>query len=167
MTPADMTPADSTSPSPAGSPRVVEIDAPAAHDLRYRVLRVGTPSSVVDFAEDRLDTTFHLGVVIDDRIVAISTWIDRPSPDAPGVSGVQLRGMATDPAAEFRGRGYGSLVLRAGIERAASAGVEVVWANARDSALAFYEAHGFHVSSEPFITDDTQLPHHRILRRLV
>lgn len=148
------------------TPQVVAISAAQAYDLRYRVLRVGTPSSVVEYVEDASPTTRHLGIRLGDRIVAITTWIDQASPDAPEAIGVQLRGMATDPARHVRGRGLGSLLLRAGIAAATDGGADVVWANARDSALDFYRSHGFHVSSDAFMTSDTALPHHRILLRL-
>lgn len=150
----------------SGPPKVVAIEAADAYDLRYRVLRVGTPSSIVEYVEDDYPSTHHLGVELDGRIVAITTWIDQPSPDAPGLVGVQLRGMATDPGEHTRGRGLGSLVLRSGIEIATDKGADVVWANARDTALDFYVAHGFRVSSDGFMTSDTVLPHHRILLHL-
>lgn len=147
-------------------PRVVSITTQQTYDLRQRVLRAGTPSSVVEFAGDDDLTTRHLGVELDGDIVAITTWFDQPCPDAPDLIGVQLRGMATDPATHVRGRGLGSMVLRHGIELAAERGAAIVWANARDSALDFYLAHGFRVSSDGFITPDTVLPHHRILLHL-
>lgn len=152
--------------SPGAGPRIVSITAPQAYDLRRRVLRAGTPSSVVEFVGDHDPTTHHLGVELDGVIVAITTWIDQHSPDEPELVGEQLRGMATDPAAHVRGRGFGAMVLTHGIERAAERGADVVWANARDSALGFYLAHGFVVSSDGFTTSDTVLPHHRIIRHL-
>lgn len=44
--------------------RVVEVRAADTHDLRRRVLRVGTPTTEVRFAEDELEGTFHLAVVV-------------------------------------------------------------------------------------------------------
>ena len=147
-------------------PKLIAISAAQAYDLRYRVLRVGTPSSVVEYVEDEYPTTHHLGVELGGRIVAITTWIEQASPDAPDLVGVQLRGMATDPADHVRGRGLGSMLLRSGIATATDNGADVVWANARDSAMDFYRSHGFHISSDGFMTSDTALPHHRILLHL-
>ena len=149
-----------------GQPQVIAITAEQAHNLRYRVLRVGTPSSVVEYVEDEYPTTRHLGIELRGQIVAITTWIDQPSPDAADRVGVQLRGMATDPGAHVRGRGLGSLLLRSGIVMATDDGADVVWANARDSAMDFYRSHGFQISSDAFMTSDTALPHHRILLNL-
>lgn len=167
---------------------VVEITAADTHDLRRRVLRVGTPTTEVRFAEDELEGTFHLGVlrhaadaqladepaappstsmpagVVQPELVAISTWVPRRHPDHPAVEGVQLRGMATDPS--VRGTGCGSLVLRVGLDRVRRSGAGLVWARARDSALEFYLAHGF-VTFGPGYTDlATALAHHDVIHHL-
>jgi GNAT superfamily N-acetyltransferase len=131
--------------------------------VRLRVLREGTPSDDPTFDGDDDPETVHIAALVDGEVVAVSTWLRRPWPFAPERAAVQLRGMATD--ASVRGTGIGGLLLEAGVERAFSDGAELVWANARDSALRFYRAHGFHVEGEGFRTTDTQLPHHRIIRR--
>jgi predicted GNAT family N-acyltransferase len=139
--------------------RVVELAAAETHHIRYEVLRVGTPSSVVTFDGDDEPQTLHLGVRDDTgTLVAVSTWIPRPYRGEPAV---QLRGMAVVP--EVRGTGVGALLLRAGLARASQV-APVVWARARDTALDFYIAHGFVVADDGFIDDTTQLPHHIIVR---
>lgn len=147
---------------------VVEITAADTHDLRRRVLRVGTPTTEVRFAEDELDGTFHLGVERavgpDPALVAISTWVPRRHRDHPSVEGLQLRGMATDPS--VRGTGCGSLVLRAGLDRARRAGMGLVWARARDGALGFYLAHGFVTFGRGYVDLPTALPHHDVIHHL-
>ena len=143
---------------------VIEITAEQTHDLRRRVLRVGTPSAEVEWPGDRLATTTHLGVVGDTGVVAIATWLVSPSPDLDsGLAGLQLRGMATDPA--VRGTGVGAMLLSAGIERARRAGVDHVWANARSSVLDFYTRHGFDITSDEFESAETAIAHRRILLR--
>ena len=143
---------------------VVELRADDTHDIRRRVLRDGTPSDDVVFAGDDDPSTVHLGLA--DRagiVVAVSSWSPRPFPTGPiGRSEVQLRGMAVDPT--HRGRGTGAVLLAAGLDRAAAAGADVVWANARDTALAFYLRHGFGVVGDGYVDATTGLPHHRILR---
>jgi GNAT superfamily N-acetyltransferase len=87
-----------------------------------------------------------------------------PSPDLDsGLAGLQLRGMATDPA--VRGTGVGAMLLSAGIERARRAGVDHVWANARSSVLDFYTRHGFDITSDEFESAETAIAHRRILLR--
>jgi GNAT superfamily N-acetyltransferase len=151
------------SPRPAPAVTIVEVPTEAVLPLRLRVLRAGTPSDDPTFAEDGDPTTVHLAAVANGEVVAVSTWLQRPWPFAPERAAVQLRGMATDEA--VRGTGVGGLLLEEGVRRAFAGGAELVWANARDSALRFYRSHGFDVEGEGFRTHDTQLPHHRVIRR--
>ena len=141
---------------------LIELSAEETYDLRRCVLRAATPSTDVEWQGDDLDTTAHLGVLETNAVVAISTWLTSPSPDLDGHhAGIQLRGMATDPAA--RGHGYGSMLLLAGIDRARRSGADHVWANARSAVLDFYVAHGFEVMGAEFQNAETAIPHRRIL----
>lgn len=140
---------------------VVEIAAEETHELRLAVLRNDTPTAIAAFPEDDLPGTFHLGARdATGDLVAISTWIPRPFHDQPAV---QLRGMATAP--RVQGQGAGAILLEAGCVRAAAT-APLVWARARDSALAFYVGHGFVVDGEGFIDEQTLKPHHIIIRRV-
>ena len=94
-----------------------------------------------------------------------SSWSWRPFPAGPSEQrAMQLRDMAVEP--EHRGTGAAAAVLAAGIERARADGAELVWANARDTALGFYVAHGFETVGDGYVDRTTALPHHRIRLRL-
>lgn len=142
-------------------PVVVELTSEQTHPLRLAVLRFDTPTKEVAFAEDDWPGVVHLGLAIDGEVVATSSWVPRPLGDEPGV---QLRGMATDRTRQSSG--LGGILLEAGCERMAAAGVDLVWARARDAALAFYLRHGFEVVGDGFVDEATQLPHHLVVRRL-
>ena len=60
----------------------------------------------------------------------------------------RLRGMAT--RADLQGKGIGSMVLKAALEHVGTEGGELIWCNARVSALAFYERAGFRTWGEPW-----------------
>ncbi len=137
-----------------------EVTSAQTHDLRRRVLRDGAADAVVDWAGDDDASTVHLGATIDGRIVGISTWTSMPDPHAPEIESIQLRGMAADPA--FAGQGIGRSLFDAGIEHARSAGSQRVWANARVTALGFYERGGMTVSGPAFVTEATGLPHRHV-----
>lgn len=142
----------------------VATPVPAAdvHDLRRRVLRRDTPGDNVVFAGDDDPLTRHLAVrSASGEVVATSTWSEHESPDRPGRPALQLRGMAVDDA--WQRRGLGAVLLLAGLDLAESRGINVVWANARDSAVGFYVGHGFVIVGDGFVTADTGLPHHRVL----
>jgi predicted GNAT family N-acyltransferase len=143
------------------APEVVELTADQTHPLRLAVLRHDTPTKQVEFPEDSLPDTWHLGLRVDGEVVATSSWVVRAYADEPAV---QLRGMAT--ARSLQGTGLGRVLLDAGCARVAASGVHVVWARARDAALGFYQRNGFEVVGEGFIDEATQLPHHVVIRRL-
>ncbi|MEZ5273418.1 MAG: GNAT family N-acetyltransferase [Ilumatobacteraceae bacterium] len=144
----------------AGS-EVVELTPEETHPLRLAVLRFDTPTKEVVFPEDTWPGAVHLGLQVNGRLVATSSWVPR---DLDGEPGVQLRGMATDRS--LQGSGLGGILLEAGCERMAAAGHRLVWARARDAALGFYLRHGFEVRGDGFIDAATQLPHHLIARPL-
>ena len=143
--------------------RVLELTAAQTHPLRLAVLRRGTPSRDVAFVEDELATTLHLGVELDGVVVAVSTWIHKSHPDLPSIPGAQLRGMATVP--DLQGQGIGGELVETGVERMFGSGRDLIWARARDTALEFYERHGFVRRGPGYVDVVTGIPHHDIVRR--
>lgn len=151
--------------SPASEWTIVEVTTEQTYPLRLDVLRHDTPVKNVEFPEDGWPGTRHLGVTHNGVLIGTSTWIPRPFGALPEVAGVQLRGMAT--AQSYQGRGVGAALLEAGCAHAIASGIELIWANARDTALGFYTAHGFLVAGDGFIdSSTTQMPHHVVVRHL-
>lgn len=152
----------------AGPVEVVAVPATATYELRRSVLRTGTLTTDVTFDGDDEATTVHLAVIEHRHgqpiAIAVSTWLARPWPPEPETPAVQLRGMATAPGR--RGQGLGSRLLTEGLDRARRRGARLVWANARDTALGFYLAHGFEFVGDGHVDPATGLAHHRVVRRL-
>ena len=140
---------------------VREISTEQVQPIRLAVLRADTPTKETRFAEDDWPGCVHLGAFDGDRLIAISTWIPREITTQPGVPAVQLRGMAT--LQSHQSRGVGAALIAAGVEHARSTGATLVWANARDAAMAFYEREGFRIEGEGFVDATTQLPHHVVV----
>lgn len=137
--------------------RVAEVGAADTHDLRRRVLRGGDPYAHVAFPEDDLDGAFHLAALDDaGAVIAVGTFSPAPYDGRPAY---RLRGMAVEPARQ--GNGAGWVVLAAGIERCRAAGAEVLWANARDTAIGFYEKAGMAVVGDGF--ESVGIPHHLVV----
>ena len=142
---------------------VVAVPPEATHDLRRRVLRSHLPDPDLDYPDDRAPGAFHLGVRLPSgELVAVASFSREEAPGAPGRPAVRLRGMAVDPA--LQGRGLGRLLLDEAVRRLVAAGVERCWANARTTALGFYEAQGFAVVGDEF--DSVGLPHRVVVRTL-
>lgn len=133
--------------------------------LRLAVLRAGMVNQSVNFDGDDEPTTVHFGAFSDaGENIGVSTWMRRSYQPAPQLKGLQLRGMAT--AANMQGRGIGGLLLGAGLQFGLKNDFDLIWANARDAALAFYNRHGYRTVGEGFIENVTQLPHHLVVKYL-
>lgn len=140
---------------------VTVVQAAACHDLRRRVLRDARADAAVTFPGDDDPAAFHLAARVGERVVGVASFLPGPTPLRPGARAVQLRGMAVEPA--HQGTGVGTALLRVALDRLRGSGVSVLWANARDSALGFYERHGMTVVGDGFRTADTGLPHHVVV----
>lgn len=147
--------------------RVELIPAQTTFDLRRRVLRGGQPEADVAFPQDALPGSFHLGVFAEgcrdrgaspDAVVAVASFSPESTTHRPGRRAVHLRGMAV--TFECQGQGVGRLLFAAAVARLRDDGAEVLWCNARDTALDFYRKLGFAVVGDGFIQPETGLPHH-------
>jgi GNAT superfamily N-acetyltransferase len=140
---------------------VSEVPLEAVLPLRRAVLRSHRPGLPVVDQEDSVPGTFHLAVVDDGgggAVVAVATLTPEPCPvrpTAPPAMAVRLRGMAVRP--DRQGEGLGRLLLDAAVARLRADGVALLWANARDTALGFYQRLGLEAVGDSFLAQD--LPH--------
>lgn len=143
---------------------IVRLDASDTHQLRRLVLRSGDPDAVVAFAEDDHPDAFHLGArSATGDLVGVASFSPQPCPRRPDRRSLQLRGMAV--LADWQRSGFGRRMIDAGRQAAVEQGFEVLWANARDSALEFYRGVGFVVEGDGFLTA-TGIPHHMVIADL-
>ena len=131
--------------------------------LRHAVLRPGRPVSASNYPED--GEAVHVGAWDDELLVGCATVFSDPWAGSAGWPAAddawRLRGMAVDPSRHRTG--VGRQVLAAVVDAARSGGASLVWANARTTALPFYEADGWVVAGVEFLTKDTGLPHKPIV----
>jgi GNAT superfamily N-acetyltransferase len=140
---------------------VVELPAEATHALRREVLRRGRPDQDVNFPEDHLDAAFHLGARGNDgSLLGVASFSPNETEHRAGKVAYQLRGMAV--LDEYQGFGIGRRLLDEAAARLRERGVEVLWANGRDSALGFYERWGMEVVGDVFVTP-SGIPHHVVV----
>lgn len=151
-------------PASGRRPPVVVVAPEDTHDLRRRMLRqhLTGPEADVEYPADRLPGTLHLGVRDGGEVVAIATFSRESAPGHPEVVAARLRGMAVDPARQ--GQGLGAALVEEALRRLAAEGVELCWANARLSALDFYERLGFTPEGEVF--ESLGQPHRVVVRRV-
>ena len=152
--------------STVGWARVAEVPAEATYELRRRVLREGRADAEVRFAGDDAAGALHLAVVDEDgRPLAVATATPQACPRREGRRAWKVRGMAVEP--ERRGEGLGARLLEEIGSRAAAGGVEVLWADGRDTSLGFYQRRGWVVEGEGYLTPATGLAHHTVVLDLV
>ena len=154
---------------------IVEITAEDAHPVRRLVLRGGDPESNVALPEDVRPGAFHLGARRDGgTLIGVASFSPTPPALVPapvlaahGVPAApwQLRGMAVVPACQESGTGRA--LLEAAFARLRAAGADLVWANARDVALPFYERLGMSAVGGGFMAGPRgDIPHHVVFSAL-
>ena len=131
-----------------------------AAEVRQLVLRRGIPDHV-RWEEDDDPRTWHLGALDGDLVVGVVSLRPEPTPYRPGAAAVRFYAMAVRD--ECQRRGVGSMLLRAALAGCRERGARVVWANARDSALVFYQGLGLGVVGDGFIHPAIGIPHHVVL----
>ncbi len=119
------------------------------YPLRLLVLRPGGTLSDCRFEGDDLDSTFHLKASdVFGNVLAIASFYEKSQPQLSGGRAIQLRGMASHP--EVRGLGYGKALVQHALQGYTLDNAELMWCNAREVAVSFYERLGFTKFGEPF-----------------
>jgi ribosomal protein S18 acetylase RimI-like enzyme len=127
---------------------IKEITAKTAFDVRHPVLRTGKPLESCHFEGDDLPTTFHLGYYSDDQLVGVVTLMKNNHKTIANDHAFQLRGMAV--LATFQKRGIGDALVKKAETMVVERGGELIWMNAREIAVRFYEKMNYAKHGVPF-----------------
>jgi len=127
---------------------IKSIDSSQTTSLRHQILRAGQPIETCFYPNDKAPKTFHLGVFVDNDLVSIGSFYAEIQPNLNYSSQCRFRGIATLP--EYRNYGYAYALIEFAINKIKPLGVEVIWCNARTSALGLYKKLGMKVVSEEF-----------------
>ena len=127
---------------------VKEIAYKDCYDLRLKVLKRKEWDYDYQYSGDDDPTTFHLGVTMEEKLVTIASFFANTNKYVNARNPIQLRGMATLP--DYQGKGLGTLMIRAAIDESKKRNHDVLWCNAREEAVNFYEKLGFKISSARF-----------------
>ena len=124
------------------------IESSQTTSIRHQILRTGQPIETCYYPNDSAPETFHLGVFVDDKLIAIGSFYAEQQPDLDYSTQCRFRGIATLP--EYRNHGYAYALIEFAINKLKALGVEVIWCNARTSALGLYKKLGMKVVSDEF-----------------
>lgn len=125
--------------------------------LRSQVLRPNHPLSESRFPLDGISV--HFGAFRGGDLISVVSA--HPENKFGGLSEWRIRGMATDPSVQ--GQGAGGILLQTLLAWGRTEGVPLFWCNARETAIVFYERHGFTVESALF--DIAGVGPHKVMKR--
>ena len=114
--------------------------------LRLEVLGWASPT----IAEDTAPSTVHLVAEVAGSVVGCASTGPAPFPLPDYHDGPAMRFWAVAVADGQQGRGVGLKLMEQVRAQSRGLGAEVVWANARESAIAFYLKQGFEEVGERF-----------------
>jgi len=108
--------------------------------VRSAVLRQGKPMETCFFlGDDAVDTT-HFGLYIENIIIGVASVFKISNENFDTKNQYQLRGMAIVEA--YQSTGFGKLLIEEIFNFIESNQVELLWFNARQTAVPFYEKLG-------------------------
>ena len=129
--------------------------------LRHKVLRPNRDFDTCHFPHDNDADTIHFAIYDAAQVVGIATLLNAPFRGQTPAR--QVRGMAVEPA--YRRKAVGLALLDACIAEAETAGVDILWCNARLIAVPFYRRRLFDTVGEQFIIEGIG-PHYLMRRRI-
>lgn len=128
--------------------KVRQLNAEDTYPVRHAELRKGLPIESCHMDGDDRVGSIHLGGIVDDKLIAVSSFFFVPYKPYPGHKSLQLRGMAVLGA--FQSKGYGAQLIKFAEEWLMQRGIRLIWMNARTSAVPFYEKLGYEKQGEEF-----------------
>lgn len=114
------------------------------------------------FTTDEIEGAFHLGYFDGDILATVVSLHPQNYGEFTG-TGYQLRGMAT--LAEYRGKGFGKLIVDYAINYLQQKNAACIWCNARKVASKFYQDCGLEIVSDEF--EIKGIGPHYVMRRIL
>lgn len=127
-----------------------KISAEETYPVRQEVLRPGRPLKECFFEGDLEEQTIHLGYFDFEKLAAVATYVPRKNSLFEAVNQYQLRGMAVLPS--YRGKKLGEQLLLKGEKLLKEMEPDILlWFNARETAIGFYEKYGYQTIGPAFM----------------
>jgi GNAT superfamily N-acetyltransferase len=108
--------------------------------VRSAVLRQGKPIETCSFlGDDTVDTT-HFGLFTENKLIGVASVFKTNNKKFDQKNQFQLRGMAI--LEEYQSSGFGKLLIKEIFNFIKINQTELLWFNARETAVPFYEKQG-------------------------
>lgn len=142
---------------------IKEISALETYPVRHPVLRNGKPVEGCHFDGDELETTKHFGYFDHGRLVGVASLFASKNEAFKGLKQFQLRGMAV--LLDHQKKGIGENLVYHSEMYATRKNADLIWFNAREIAVGFYQKLGYEIFGKPFDIADIG-PHYIMLKKL-
>lgn len=120
--------------------------------VRHPVLRKGRPIESCAFDGDYLETTVHFGYFKDDNLIGVVSLFYTTNSTFINKNQFQIRGMAILP--EFQKNGFGKKLVNHCENYIKNQKDLLIWFNARENAVSFYEKLHYKKIGAPFLIAD-------------
>ncbi|MDH4403131.1 MAG: GNAT family N-acetyltransferase [Flavobacterium sp.] len=116
--------------------------------VRHPVLRPGRPIESCHFDGDDMPTTSHFGLFLENQLAGVISAFKAQNKLFSEENQYQIRGMAV--LSEFQKKGFGEQLLQYCENEIRLKSGNLIWFNARETALGFYEKSGYEILGDQF-----------------
>ena len=131
--------------------------------VRHPVLRAGKPIETCHFEGDDLPSTVHFGLYFEKQLIAVISAFEVKNKLFTEENQYQIRGMAV--VLEFQKKGFGEQLLNYCENEIRIKKGELIWFNARETAVDFYKKSGYEIIGGQFEIPDVG-PHFILFKKI-
>ena len=143
--------------------KIIEIGALETFSVRHPVLRFGKPIESCHFEGDDLQTTKHFGLFYNKQLSGVISIFETQNSLFEEANQFQIRGMAV--LQQFQKKGFGVALLKYCENYIQNNKGSVIWFNARETAIGFYEKSDYQKSGDGFEIADIGI-HYVLFKKL-
>ena len=131
--------------------------------VRHPVLRSGKPIESCFFEGDDLASTKHFGLFVNKKITGVASVFKNKNANFNAQNPFQIRGMAV--VNDFQKKGLGEQLLVHCEKYITEQKGDIIWLNARQTAVFFYEKQNYIKTGDPFLIADIGL-HYSMIKKI-
>lgn len=131
---------------------IKEIPSKETYIVRQPVLRKGKPIESCIFEGDDLNTTHHFGLFDNEELTGIISLFRQTNTIFADENQAQIRGMAVLDS--HQKKGFGEALVKHCENYCKETNTDLIWFNARTSAVGFYKKMNYQIIGKPFDIKD-------------
>ena len=132
--------------------KIKQLSFEETYPIRQIVLRPNRPLETCFFEGDELETTLHFGGFVNNELVGIISLFKNNHLSFQEENQYQIRGMAV--LENFRKYGLGKKIVEYSEDYLKQKNISLIWFNARESAVGFYQKSGYEIIGDSFNIPD-------------